>query len=464
MDISKEQALIDERLGFFFKVMAKDTDVFVANGEGIAICINKNYMDNYNVLESEIIGKRVDELEASGFFVPSVTTQVLKQRKKMTIMQRNRMGEEILTTGVPIFDESGEIDYVVSYPAIDIADLSNFDQKYRRLNELVSMYSREIEKLNVERSEFFGMFTNNQAMKDVYALIEIISDSESSIMISGETGVGKNLICSLIHSQSSRRRGPFVEINCGAIPENLIESELFGYVSGAFSGASEKGQKGKIEAAGGGTLFLDEIGEMPMDMQKKLLQVVQEKRIIPVGGTEYIDVDFRLITATNQDLEKRLKENKFRQDLYYRINVVSFHIPPLRERKEDIPMLALLFLDKFNRIYGKNKVLTQESIGMLSQYEWPGNIREMKNVIERIVLISKNDIVDKPELMGLFSELNKLPRLEKYTLKQKMEAYEKEIILEAYKDGLSTTQMAKKLGIAQSSVVRKLQKYLRNAK
>jgi len=235
--------------------------------------------------------------------------------------------------------------------------------------------------LNGERSEFFGIITNNRAMKNVYSLIEKISESEINVMITGETGVGKNLIGRLIHDQSTRWNRPFVEINCATIPENLIESELFGYASGAFSGASKMGQKGRIEAARGGTLFLDEIAEIPMDMQKKLLQVVQDKHFYAVGGTEYVDIDFRLMTATNRDLEQRIKEGKFREDLYYRINVVPIHIPPLRERKEDIFILIMQFLDKFNTMYNKSKMLTQDSIRLLKNYKWPGNIRELQNVI-----------------------------------------------------------------------------------
>ena len=314
--------------------------------------------------------------------------------------------------------------------------------------------------MNNEKYEFFGMFTNNRMMKNVYSQIESVAGSETSLMLTGETGVGKDWIGRLIHSISERKNKPYIEINCGAIPDHLIESELFGYVRGAFSGASEAGKKGLIESAQGGTLFLDEIGEMPMDMQRKLLQVVQEKRIVPVGGIKYIEIDFRLISATNRDLAERIKEKKFREDLYYRINVVPIHIPPLRARKEDIVMLVMQFLEKFNETYGKHKVLTGDSINMLMQYEWPGNIRELQNITERIVIMSKNDVVEKSELLQLFPELYIIQNQGRHSLKQRVEAYEKEIVLEAFSRGLSTTQMAMEFCIGQSSVVRKLQKYL----
>lgn len=261
-------------------------------------------------------------------------------------------------------------------------------------------------KLNGERNARFSMITGNQRMKKVFSLAESIAKSDISLMITGETGVGKSMFSSTIHNLSSRWDGPYAEINCGAIPENLIESELFGYVSGAFTGASETGKKGRIECACGGTLFLDEIGELSMEMQKKLLQVVQDKRLVPIGGTKYVDIDFRLITATNQDLQQKIRENKFREDLYYRINVVPIHIPPLRERKEDIALLTKQFLDRLNHLHNKQIVMTPGSFDMLKRYEWPGNIRELQNVIERVVIIAQNPTVDAPDLQMLFPEIS----------------------------------------------------------
>jgi transcriptional regulator with PAS, ATPase and Fis domain len=299
-------------------------------------------------------------------------------------------------------------------------------------------------------------------MKNIYQLISKISHTSVNVLIQGETGTGKSLIANLIHKNSPRADGPFIVINCGAIPSSLMESELFGYAKGAFSGASDKGYVGMVQLADHGTLFLDEIGELSTDMQKKLLQMTQEHRIMPVGGTKYKSVDFRLITATNKKLEDAVKQGSFRQDLYYRLDVVSITLPSLRERKEDILFLSLQLLEKYNRKYGKETILSEDCLDALINYSWPGNIRELQNTIERMVVISKREVIELENLPKHLIE-NKYPQKERdLTLKQRVESFERMIINESYARNKNTTKMAKELGIGQSSVVRKLQKYMLN--
>ncbi len=451
--------MVDIRLNCFFEIMAEDIDVFAADRNGVAVRINNNYMKNYKVKEEDVLGKTVEELEGEGVFYPSVTRQVLLHKKKVTLLQRTGFGEDILTTGVPVFDEEGEVEYVVSFPAIDIAEMSNFNQKYLRLNELVNPHPFDIFESDTGDAEFFGVQTSNPTMRKIYGSIPEAAGSDANIMITGETGVGKNLVANLIHKQSSRSSKPFIEINCSAVPEELVEVELFGYAPGAFTGALSKGQRGKVEMANGGTLFLDEIGEISLQTQKKLLQLVQEKRMMPVGGINYQSVDFRLIAATNKDLRRSILDNKFREDLFYRINVLPIHIPPLRERKEDIPFLLHQFLESNNKIYDKGKKLSEKCMEMMMEYDWPGNIRELQNIVERLVIIGNNPIIDEQHFLNVFSEAQDKIQENRLPLKQRMEMFERSILKEMREGGLSTNQMARELKIGQSSVVRKLHKY-----
>ncbi|MCG8482507.1 MAG: sigma 54-interacting transcriptional regulator, partial [Clostridia bacterium] len=342
----------EKQIELFLKVMDNENDVTITDGKGIILKVSDSYEKHYDITKNEVIGKSIYELERRGVFSPSVTAIVLKEKRKATVMQKNKLGKNILTTGVPIFDEKiNEIKYIVSFNSIDIADLTSIQDKYEKLKQLMHQYYSEINELKLKEIEISGIIAKSASMESIFKMIINIADVDANVLITGETGVGKNLIGKLLHKKSNRSEGRFVEINCGAIPENLLESELFGYERGAFTGADKQGKSGKIYLAHKGTLFLDEIGELSFNMQKKLLQVIQEKKIMKVGGSEYINVDFRLIAATNKDLKKLVDKGEFREDLYYRLNVLPIHIPPLRERKEDILPLIMYFLGKSNKKY-----------------------------------------------------------------------------------------------------------------
>jgi len=452
-----------EKMDILFKVMDNENDVTLTDGEGVVIRISDSYEKHYGVTKEDIIGKSIFSLEAQGIFKPSVTAVVLEKKCKATILQKNKLGDSILTTGVPIFDDDGKIQYVISFNSIDIANMTTLHEKYIKLTELMSEYNAEINQLHMKDIHDKVLVTKSKHMANISELVSQIADTNANVLLTGETGVGKSMIAKIIHQKSGRSDGPFVEINCGTIPPNLIESELFGYEKGSFTGASNKGKLGKIELASGGTLFLDEIGELPLNLQIKLLQVIQEKVITRIGGLKKIEVDFRLITATNLDLKKNIKANLFREDLYYRLNVIPIHIQPLRERPEDITPLAVSFLEQFNKKYDRNISLTPEVFEVLEAQNWPGNIRQLENLAERLVIMAKQNRIgldDLPEDMNLDGYMKKTAIEE--SLDKMMEEYEKTIFVNAFKTYKTSVSIGNALGISQATAARKLRKYIPN--
>ena len=306
-----------------------------------------------------------------------------------------------------------------------------------------------------QRYRFENMIGQSPVMQEVFDLIEDIADSDATVLITGETGSGKGLAAKAIHTQSSVREGPFVSVNCGAIPKHIMESELFGHRKGAFTDAREN-RKGRLEVACGGTLFLDEIGEISMRMQVDLLQVLEDKIFYRVGGTQPITADFRVIAATNADLEVAIKERTFREDLYYRLNVISFTMPPLRERKEDIPLLAKHFLDRFTQEVNRGvEGISRDAMDELMLYEWPGNVRELSNAVERAVVVCKTRMItpqDLPIGPSLEDELK-----ERYFSLNDMEKQHIGKILE--QTGWNISKSAAILGIDRSTLYNKIKRY-----
>jgi len=298
---------------------------------------------------------------------------------------------------------------------------------------------------------------NSESMKQVVKLAIKVARVDSSVLITGETGVGKEVLARVVHKHSCRVNGPFIKLNCGAIQAELVESELFGYEAGAFTGARREGKPGLIELADGGTLFLDEIGDLPLNLQVKFLRVLQEREIQRVGGIETKEVDFRLIAATNKPLEDLVKQKKFRKDLFYRLDVVPMTIPPLRERKEDILPLALFFLNKFSQRYGLSMRISPEVITVLLNNDWPGNVRELENTIERLLVTSDTDVV--PDYLMHKSSSSKDCSKSRLNLREILNQTEKHLILQAFEQCKTTREMAEVLGISQSAVVKKMRKY-----
>jgi transcriptional regulator with PAS, ATPase and Fis domain/NAD-dependent dihydropyrimidine dehydrogenase PreA subunit len=327
---------------------------------------------------------------------------------------------------------------------------------------LLSWESRETKKSHDSMQN--PIIAYSIEMGKVLQVATKVAQVTSTVMILGESGVGKEVVARFVHNASLRRGGPFVTINCGAIPPNLLESELFGYEAGAFTGAKRQGKPGMIETASSGTLFLDEISDLPLDLQVKLLQVIQERRLTRVGGIQPIEVDIRIIAATNRDLAKMVERGEFRADLFYRLNVVPIVIPPLRSRRDDIIPLIYHFLAKHNNTHRYNKTISRETREVLTQYSWPGNVRELENLIERLVVTVEGDEIGVEDLPQYIKERDvscnsKVIVEGVIPLREAVEEVERQLIKHAQEEHETTYEIAEALGVNQSTVVRKLKKY-----
>lgn len=298
---------------------------------------------------------------------------------------------------------------------------------------------------------------HSQMMKQVKSLARIYAASESTILITGESGTGKEMLAQAIHNMSSRHQGPFLAINCSAVSESLLESELFGYTGGSFTGARREGREGLFEAANGGTLFLDEIGDMPYQLQNYLLRVLQERCIRRLGSHQAIPVDVRIIAATNKDLEQAVQEHRFRLDLYYRLAVLLIHVPPLRQRSADIPVVAQSLLQRFNAQYGRHHELGQDVIDYFQTLPWPGNVRQLANTIERLSLVVGREKITLPDLAWILPNPPVVP--DKNVRDRNLKAMTYDYIEKLYQDGKSVSDIAKELGISRSTIYRMRQKY-----
>lgn len=377
---------------------------------------------------------------------------MLQTQKNETIIQETTMGRKIVVSGYPIFDEKQKILGALSFSR-DITELDYLKKTNDQVAKTMLLYEKEIEKM--KNNQMYASPINNGKMGQVFHIVEKVSSLDVTVLIVGESGVGKNYFAQKIHQRSNRKNEPFIEVNCGAIPESLIESELFGYEEGAFTGARKGGKKGYFEAAGNGTIFLDEIAELPLNLQVNLLSVLQNRTIQRVGGQSMIHVNCRIICATNQDLQKLIAEKKFREDLYYRINVIKIDIPPLRERREEINQLVTDLLEEFNDKHKINKELSSNLIAWINRQDWLGNIRELRNFIERILITSNDNFIDVDQVGITPSNKDDL------TLDQYIELMERDYIVRMFEKYPSSIKLAKKLGISQSTANRKINQYVR---
>lgn len=448
--------------------------IFVADNQGKITWFNDRaaqLCDSVNLF----FGQSIEALERERIFFPSIVKVVMREKKAKTIIQGGLQDGRMIVTGTPIFDSSGEISRIVVFSqSFDglFKNLQSFldPKELDELNNQFIIADQKTEKLFSELCQLrkdnlynkkLAHFVSRE-MRSVLQQAEKIAKVDSIVLLLGESGVGKDVLATTIHQQGSRKDGPFIKINCGAIPENLLESELFGYEPGAFTGAGNKRKLGLFEVANGGTLFLDEIAELPPLLQVKLLHVIQERAFLRVGGSRPISVDVRIIAATNKNLMEMVAAGTFREDLYYRLNVVPIIIPPLRKRKEDVPQLILHFLDTFNRKYQRNRQISAEVMKILLDYDWPGNIREVENLIERLVVIGDGDIIYPYELPQDIYKNRRLSDMlggvQQMTLSEAVQAFEVEFIQETYKIYQNTAKVAEVLGVNRSTITRKLQK------
>jgi PAS domain S-box-containing protein len=425
----------------------------ISDGDGILLKINRAYEQIVGVKAEDFIGKHATELVRRGFMKDLVTTRVLETRKVASIYQEIR-GREVLLTGSPVFDERGQIVKVIA----NVRDLTELNSLRRRLSESavkLALYQNELSRLNAE-SIGDGVIINSPEMQKVMDIALRVAPVDTTVLITGESGVGKEVIARVIHETSARSQGPFVQINCGALPPTLIESELFGYDRGAFTGANAAGKEGLFEAAAGGTLLMDEIGDLPLELQVKLLRAIQKQEFTRLGGTKVIKVDVRIIASTNQELTSLVEAGKFRKDLFFRLNVVNIHVPALREHSSDIPALVDFFVRRFGKRYNLYKRVSADLMERFLGYSWPGNIRELENTIERLVVLSHGDLLDgsffDPSIFPGITGALKFP-------KDRQAKADRDALLEAYRRYNSTRKVAALLGVNQSTVVRKLKKY-----
>lgn len=388
----------------------------------------------------------------------SIALTALEKRKRVSMFAYSSSKNRFMLTSIPLY-EGDRLQYVLTW----CRDLTNFSQLCDDLQSAI-----EKNKLISEELEFYRKMTTSQnvigkcpQMLSLMKTVEYVAGTDVTVLITGESGVGKEVLTNEIYQRSKRKGKPFIRVNCASIPESLMESELFGYERGAFTGAV-KSKPGMFELANSGTLLLDEVGELPKSLQPKLLRALQEREIIRVGGTSTIPVDVRLIAATNQDLEAMVEEGTFRRDLYYRLNLIPLHIPPLRERGDDIPLLAVHFLEKFNAKYGKKKELTDEAMQIMKEYPWPGNIRELENLLERLVIIGEENWITASRLLTILENGDGAGlKLEPSgaSLKDMVADYEKKLLKEALTRYGTTYKAAQALNTSQPTVARKAKLY-----
>lgn len=439
-------------------------EILVVDENGIILRYSDNFIPDYADPDmKELVGKSIFELDYISEIGASVAKLVIQRKTKASIVQQETDGSNKMAIGNPVFDSDGKLHRIV-IATRDITETTKLKDELEETKRLTKKYKRQIENFKNKEQIDQKIIYCSEKMDRVMKKIEKLMEFDSTVLLQGESGVGKDLIAQTIHRTGKRADGPFLALNCGAIPEELLESELFGYEKGAFTGADQKGKMGYFEKADGGVLFLDEISELPLRLQVKLLRVLQEREITRIGSTQTIPVDVQIITATNKDLKKLVNEGKFREDLFYRINVIPIVIPPLRERPEDIPLLAYHFLAKLNERYNKNYHLSPEALSLLEAYKWPGNVRELQNLIERFVVFADEDVITADFISPFmhFSQNGKAQPIvtDIIPLKEAKELVEEQLISLAMKKYKTTSEAAKALEVNQSTVSRKYQKIL----
>ncbi|MDX5664308.1 sigma-54 interaction domain-containing protein, partial [Clostridioides difficile] len=467
---------------FYQKILeASHDEICVSDDKGIIIYCNKAFEENYGLKKEDILGKNVSFLEDSGYSTKSPIPIVLKTKTKFSLEQDTQTGKKLIITATPIFDENGNLEFTVEN-CRDITELNNIKNKLEDTKKQVKKYKSEVETLyrtalRIEDT----VIMDGIVMRPIINTVNHVSKTDVSVLLLGESGTGKSSLARYIHHNSNRSNGPFITINCATISPQLLESELFGYTSGAFTGASTKGKVGLVELANGGTLFLDEIGDIPQNLQAKFLQLIQDRTFTPVGSLKNKKVDIRIISATNVDLVSKVKEKKFREDLYYRLNVIEIKLPPLRERRDNLVEIIKYYFNRYSSDFNLNKTISKEAMDAIANYRFPGNIRELQNIIQKILLTCTDNHITIDDLPNILtknihitnngnkthiSQINKVIISDSKSTNYKnknfdtlIKEYEKNIILDAYEKFGSSYKVAKHLEISQSKANRLIRKY-----
>jgi len=435
--------------------------IILVNKETEVLMINESFADYLGYQRSEIIGKKVQIVDPNSRF-PFV---IKNKQPEFAHKHKFTNGHTAIVHRIPVLDEDGEVVYGFGMVIFDdLKKLQEVLEKNKLLEGKLHIYQEELKSMRGAKYSWQSIIGNSILMQAVKGMAAKAAKTDSNVLINGESGTGKELFAHAIHNDSKRFDGPFIKINCAAIPKDLLESELFGYEEGAFTGAKKQGKIGKFELANGGTIFLDEIGDMPLDMQVKILRVLQEKEVERIGGNKTIPIDCRIIAATNRDLEARIKEGEFREDLYYRLNVINVEVPPLRTRKDDVEILTLKLMEKLSNSLGKYvSNITVDALDSLKAYNWPGNIRELENVVERAINMTDSETIEIQHLPPFIiaHKSNETTEVTILTsLKHAVDEVEKSTILKCLKAvHYNKLKAAKILGISRTSLYEKIEKF-----
>lgn len=441
--------------------------IWICDGNGNILALNRASERLNGVNAEEVVGQNVRIMTERNIVDDNITPDVIRTRQTISKMQFiKRTGRYLMVTGNPAYDEKGNLTLVV----VNERDMTQLTALQKKLEEALIEKEKTInrlEELSLVDLESQNIVAQNEMMRRICGTALKLSRNEvSNILILGETGTGKGLISSFMHRNSPRAHKPFIQINCAALPENLLEAELFGYEKGAFTGAGVQGKAGLFELAHEGTLFLDEIGDMPMTIQAKLLKYLDDYEIIRLGGTRYKKINCLILAATNQDLEKLVRAKRFRRDLFHRLNSFTLNLPALRERPEDIFELSHHYLAVYNRKYGTKKIIGPEGVKALKNHYFPGNVRELKNLIKEAVVICENRRIDDFLTTKLLENKDDtveypapVPSDKAFGFHHKMNAFEKKLLVQAAAGCRSTIELAHSLDISQATAFRKMRKY-----
>lgn len=463
--------------------------ISISDKNGICIIANKAYHKLVGAEEGEIEGKRLSELVDGKLIFPSagLIAQSKNYNSGYMLQYLPRVGKEVLVTGFSISNSRGEIEFLVG-TGLDLDELNSIRYKLKKMsisgiganrgldelnnlthqlkqNKIVSnFYCIAYDKLGNSYFSKKDLVFKSDIMKQIMDKVDRVAKSDVPVLITGETGTGKEIIAKMIHAKSLRSNAPYITINCASVPENLVESELFGYTDGAFTGAAKHGRQGLIEMADSGTFLLDEVAELPLNIQAKLLRVLEDMEIRQLGSNKSKSVDVRIIAATNKNLTEEIQNGRFREDLFYRLSVVPLELPPLRKRKGEIVPLTDVYLSEANKKYNYQKKISSSVYGALERYHWPGNIRELKNLISNLVICSEQSLIDIEDLPSNFASC--MPNgadnnntKENFNLKHFIGDIERQYLFNALKEHGSTRMAAESLGLSQTTFLRKLNSY-----
>lgn len=448
-------------------------ELYVIDAEGTCIYVNRACVRHYNLEPHQVIGQKLIDSVHNGYWSPGIGLISVCEKRTATYEMRSNTNKVLLVTATPVFDDIGNVTMIVE----NLRDIHELVRNKVNLDEAQILFDKYYSYDNIpqvrETAEPF--IAESKIMRQTLHTADIIAGSRANSLLTGPTGSGKNLLARYIHEHGSNREGPFITVNCAAIPEQLFESEFFGYVHGAFSGASLKGKKGIVALAQGGTLFLDEINSIPLYLQAKLLHFLEERTYAPIGSNKACHSTCRILAATNQNIQQLIQEKHFREDLFYRLSVLELAVPGLQERQDDILPLIQFFLKRFNAQMHSSCALAADALTFLARREWPGNVRELENSIERITAMSQGQVLTASQVRDILQRTRVAPlperkpvsarpdlggMLQDMTLDEALELVERTLVQKAHADGKSSYKVANALGINQNRAYRLLKKYL----